>query len=786
MYTLSINMWFQKLMKQFFFGIDQIVYNFISQVYDLLISIARTSILSQADILDMADRVYKLLAVFMIFKVTFSLITYVVNPDDFSDKSKGVAKLGTNIVISLALLILTPYIFNYAYRLQTIILEDNSLAALIFGDTDKEGSSAKFLNTAGDEMAFITMSAFFTPNVSIDEIRSCIDLKDESGDGFNPNCSGLNKDYNVIDEKNKNNLVGVVGKDKTTIIQNYVAGVEHHNLGLMFRAEMAVATTENDEFIMDYKYIFSTIVGVVLVLLLITFCMDVGLRSIKLSFLQLIAPIPIISYVDPKSGKDGMFKKWYQMCFKTYLSLFIRLLAIYFAIYIISRLDSMVDIVDGSEVTNLFVKIFIIIGALMFAKQFPKILEGLGIKLDGGGFTLNPLKKLENDAIGGKQISKGAKMATRPIKGLATAGLVGGAALATGQGFRGIGRAFSGAMKGEKFGKNFSSSYSAARARKKQVDEMRADGVTPGEVRRANLWNKFHGTSKAEQVQQVENKAKAVQSYYDNIKNQAIACDSNDNSYTYVTDENGNRVRRQTKSAKTLSKELEEMKKTQINRDSFRDIDGISAQQKYQVAVQNKDDEIAVARQQLNELRSQAIDTSKPFAEQIRERDIQSKLEEIERLESEKSQISEDDFDDTVGKTADEQYAEAIEKQKETIKAKEGELEARINDLANNNVYYEDSTGVEHTGTGVDSADKVIEESKETMIKLAKSVNETGKSIDSEFKDMFEPTAEDIENDNIDVVKMMKTSKGAVAQTTSGKMSDIKDVAKYTNKPKGS
>ena len=35
----------------------------------------------------------------------------------------------------------------------------------------------------------------------------------------------------------------------------------------------------------------------------------------------------------------------------------------------------------------------------MFAKQLPKILEGLGIKLDGDGkFTLNPLRKMEKEA----------------------------------------------------------------------------------------------------------------------------------------------------------------------------------------------------------------------------------------------------------------------------------------------------------------------------------------------------------------------------------------------------
>ena len=144
MYILA-NMWFTKLIKQFFFWVDKIVYNFISYIYDLLITIARTSVFTQADIADMASRIYKLLAVFMVFKVTLSLISYVVNPEDFTDKTKGVAKLGSNIIISLALLILTPYLFSYAYQIQTIILEDNSLATLIFGggECNKEASFFK-------------------------------------------------------------------------------------------------------------------------------------------------------------------------------------------------------------------------------------------------------------------------------------------------------------------------------------------------------------------------------------------------------------------------------------------------------------------------------------------------------------------------------------------------------------------------------------------------------------------------------------------------------------------
>lgn len=470
MYILSINMWFQKLMKQFFFGIDQVVYNAISSIYDLLISIARTSILTQADILDMAERIYNLLAIFMIFKVTLSLITYVVNPDEFADKSKGISKLTTNIIISLGLLILTPYIFNMGYRLQTIILEDNTLATLIFDtkDGESEGTAGDFINTAGDEMAFITMSAFFTPNTSIDELRNCINLKDENGK-FNSECSGLTKKYGR-DKSKTNSMQKFFNDENLPTLQNYVVGVDNKNLGLMFRAAMAVATDgDNENFLMDYKYIFSTVVGVVVALLLISYCMDVALRSIKLAFLQLIAPIPILSYVDPKSGKDGMFKKWYQLCFKTYLSLFIRLLALYFAVYIISKVADMklVDVVDGSQQTHAFIYIFVIIGALMFAKQLPEILKGLGIKLDGDGkFFLNPLKKFEEQAAGGKNIT-----------GLARGAMVGTAGALSGAG---IGRGLSGAWRGMTSGKGWKETGKAEAEMNRKMRQASLDGSTFG------------------------------------------------------------------------------------------------------------------------------------------------------------------------------------------------------------------------------------------------------------------------------------------------------------------
>lgn len=492
-------MWFWKIMRRFFLSLDSVLFNFIDVLYDLLMSISRTSILTQGEIAQFAQRIELLLGIFMLFKLSFSLITYVVNPDDFSDKQKGFGKLIQSAVISLLMLVLVPYAFQMAFNLQTKILEGNILAKLILGEDEEADGNDNFLNTAGEEMAFSVMLPFFKPNYSINNSTG-VDLAD---------CINI---YEKDD--NNNNVFSQTCKDalresgmETTPLENYSNGITERSLGLTFRIEAALSTTGEDDtedFLIDYMAPISTVVAVVVCLLLVTFCIDIGVRNVKLAFLQLIYPIPVISYMDPKSGKDGLFKKWYQMCFSTFLSLFIRLLALYFGVYIISKVGSLgvYDVVTGSQITNGWVMIFVIIGVLMFIKQLPKILENLGIKLDGDGkFTLNPLKKFAEGAVGGKQILAAGAAGLAGAAALGANGLTAAQRLKNAKGFRGkagalfggigsmvaggtsaLSRGLIGAGKGEKFGKNFSNSYSTAMKNKQSRADRKDDDVSWGEM----------------------------------------------------------------------------------------------------------------------------------------------------------------------------------------------------------------------------------------------------------------------------------------------------------------
>lgn len=366
--------WLETIFRTLLFWLDSIVYKFIPTVYNLLVNIAETSIFSEDVFTFFSNRIYTLLGVFMLFKVSFSILTYIVDPDAFTDKNKGFGKLISNIIITLVLLILTPFIFTYAMELQGIILKDNLIGKLF----STNGVNTTVVADPGNTMAYETFKAFYY--FDVDRYPEC------DSDNF----TGNNADFSCIE-----NISSI--EDTASLRKNLEYAHFTGSISVYLDSGIAIMRDSNDNYVMTYTTIFSTITGVVMILLLIVFCFDIAIRSVKLGFLRMLAPVPIISRIDPKKGKD-VFDKWVKTCINTYLDLFIRLLAIYFAIFVITQIIDLrfVDAVTGQEMgeVNPFVKVFIILGALMFAKQLPKLIEDLtGMKMDGK-FTLNPMSKL--------------------------------------------------------------------------------------------------------------------------------------------------------------------------------------------------------------------------------------------------------------------------------------------------------------------------------------------------------------------------------------------------------
>src|SRR5574344_586418 len=97
-----------KLLRQILGIIDGYIYTAAAEIYGLMLDIASAEVFTKTMIDEMAGRVYQLLGLVMLFKLIFSFLTYVINPEAMNDKSKGFGNILKKIVISLGLIIITP------------------------------------------------------------------------------------------------------------------------------------------------------------------------------------------------------------------------------------------------------------------------------------------------------------------------------------------------------------------------------------------------------------------------------------------------------------------------------------------------------------------------------------------------------------------------------------------------------------------------------------------------------------------------------------------------------
>lgn len=349
--------------------IDNMIYGINGALFELFMQVAEVRFGS--DIFDkLINNLYVIIGVFMIFKVAFSLIQMLANPDMLADKEKGAGKLATKIVIAFALIIMVPTIFDYAYDLQSAVINDNIIGRLILGDSG-------VTNNTQNKNAISSQGKIMSINI----FKSMIGTNDTSTDTGKACKNALSHESGI---DTINGLRSVGGKDCFT-------------------------EQVNNTYIYDYRFLVSSLVLGMVAWLMVGFCIDIGVRLIKLTFLQLIAPVCIVTYVG--GGKDNAFNKWMKMTISAYVSLFVKLIIIYFIVFMASNMNF--DELGLSELGY----VVVILGLLVFAKNATKLIGDLfGIKMDEeSGF-----------------------------KGIAKTALLGGAALAASGGAAGLSNMFKG------------------------------------------------------------------------------------------------------------------------------------------------------------------------------------------------------------------------------------------------------------------------------------------------------------------------------------------------------
>ena len=360
--------------------LDSIGYFFLSGIFNVFFAVANAQFLQGGVINTFYARIQMILGIFMIFRLSIILLQIIINPDMFKDKNKGAGSIVMRVAVMLVLLTLiipidgisendpselnqqirsNGILFGFLNQVQNTVVQDNVLGKLILGynvDEDESNLQLNGLNSVGDVLTAEIAHAFITPTLNAD-----VD------------------DNVVITSENYQEVTACPDDIAPSLNPAVTAGalLEHINDTCM---------ADGETYAFSYIGFGGVVCAIVMTIIVIGFTLDVAVRAIKLALLRLIAPIPIISYISPGQEKDGAFGNWVKTLTSTYISLFIRLIIIYFGIYLIILLRNgeLVEWVDSSVLAN----IFVIIGILVFMKEAPKFFQDmLGLKGDGKLFS---------------------------------------------------------------------------------------------------------------------------------------------------------------------------------------------------------------------------------------------------------------------------------------------------------------------------------------------------------------------------------------------------------------
>lgn len=385
------------MMRVIFFFLDSIVYSLIPVVYrgifalydiDKIIGVGNTqNLLNTAK-----ETVYSFLAIFMFFRVAFSLITMLVDPSLIDDKSKGAKKIVLNIFICLGLIVVVPVFFRVAKNIQTRVLEEKIIERAVGGDIYSNDQNYNL----GNELALSTWSVFLQPVVDEGDAYDAWKGVFESG---NPTIWPLP----VLATHLNDTTGGILGGLATKIA----------------RVAAILRATGTVTYQLGYIWLISGLVGIYVVWTMIKMLIDVAYRSIKFLLLEVISPIAIISYIDPKSSEKGLFSKWLSETLKTYLSLFIRI----FIFAMVSVILKQISVSSFFDEGNILTRLFFILALVAFMKTAPKFIDNLfGTEISKGSdakFGSDLLKQglgfVTGAAIGGISGGVVAKRTGQPV-----------------------------------------------------------------------------------------------------------------------------------------------------------------------------------------------------------------------------------------------------------------------------------------------------------------------------------------------------------------------------------
>ncbi len=330
------------------------IYNLIPSIYKIFYNIASARFFDpeNTDIVQkLSQNLYVLISVIMLFGFSITILSAIVNPDLISDNKKGVPAMFKRAIIGLALIVIVPFGFDEMYKIQNSVMSNSLVEKIIVGadfSCDKtKNPDCEVGQGGGQVIAGILINSVLRP--ADDNVTIGVDLQQA---------------YTDMVQSDIGNITTIAG-DINAKRTDGGSSIEDEDYGFHFDSLIAI------------------IAGIGVDYILLIFAIDMAVRMFKLAFLEITAPISIVSYV---AVGDKIFMSWLKEVGKTFAEVFIKIASIAFYLFLVSNLSTFFAPFKD-ESWGYVLKAFLIVGMLIFVKQIPNMISaifGIEMKSQGG------------------------------------------------------------------------------------------------------------------------------------------------------------------------------------------------------------------------------------------------------------------------------------------------------------------------------------------------------------------------------------------------------------------
>ena len=381
------------------------IYNLIPSIYKIFYNIASARFFDpeNTDIIQkLSQNLYVLISVIMLFGFSITILSAIVNPDLISDNKKGVPAMFKRAIIGLALIVIVPFGFDEMYKIQNSVMSNSLVEKIIVGadfSCDKtKNPDCEVGQGGGQVIAGILINSVLHP--ADDDVTIGVDLQQA---------------YTDMVQSDIGNITTIAG-DINAKRTDGGSSIEDEDYGFHFDSLIAI------------------IAGIGVDYMLLIFAIDMAVRMFKLAFMEITAPISIVSYV---AVGDKIFMSWLKEVGKTFADVFIKIASIAFYLFLVSNIHDFFAPFKN-ESWGYVLKAFLIVGMLIFVKQIPNMISaifGIEMKSQGGiGGRLGQMAMVGDQAkkawqgiknvagLGAAAAGLGLAAAANPLLGAAVGG----------------------------------------------------------------------------------------------------------------------------------------------------------------------------------------------------------------------------------------------------------------------------------------------------------------------------------------------------------------------------